>query len=268
MMSEPRRSTLRINHWVRLAVVAVAAVGAAEARQEAPLWERIQDLIAANDGERVGEVMSAEGSPEVVAQRYEFVVRFLYDSGNDLPAVIHVAQTGIDFALDEAAAAERRQDSETAAQFRRAAKALAYNLASYTWPGWDEPGINVRTQDLEAGFAAARLNFRLAEDLAVGPEPMANAYFMLGAHALAAFDYDAASDYFSRFGEVARSADLRELTILAEGYRVITDAAAGSGNPGSYMLEPVRAQFRESLQSGAEFWIEQLDTAWGIFVTG
>ena len=75
MMSAPRRSTPRINHWIRLAVVAVAALGAAEARQEAPLWERIQDLIAANDGERVGEVMSAEGSPEVVAQRYEFVVR-------------------------------------------------------------------------------------------------------------------------------------------------------------------------------------------------
>ena len=268
MMSEPRRSTPRINHWVRLAVVAVAALGAAEARQEAPLWERIQDLIAANDGERVGEVMSAEGSPEVVAQRYEFVVRSLYYPGNDLPAVIHVAQTGIDFALGEAAAAERRQDGEAAAQFRRAAKGLAYNLASSTWPGWDEPGINIRTQDLEAGFAAARLNFRLAEELAVGPEPMANAYFMLGAHALAAFDYDAASDYFSRFGEIARSADLRELTILAEGYRVITDAAAGSGNPGSYMLEPVRAQFRETLESGANFWIDQLDTAWRIFVTG
>ena len=60
---------------------------------------------------------------------------------------------------------------------------------------------------------------------------MANAYFMLGAHALAAFDYDAASDYFNRFGEIARSSDLRELTILAEGYRVITDAAGRQREP-------------------------------------
>ena len=162
----------------------------------------------------------------------------------------------------------RRQDPETAARFSGHAKALAYDLASYTWPGWDEPGIGIRTRDLEAGFAAARLNLQLAEALEVGSEPMANVFFILASHALAANDYAAAADYFEEFGEIARNAGLMALSLLAEGYGVITGAAAGSGNPGSYMLEPVRQKFREALGTEADFWIDHLDTAWGVFVTG
>ncbi len=249
-------------------IVGVTAIDAAAAQEDAPLWERVQVRIEAGDTDGAAELLSAGGDPEAADRRYHSVVRSLYDSGKDLPAIVLVAQRGIEFSLARAAAAERRPDAEAAARFRGHAKALAYNLASHTWPGWDEPGIGIRTVDLEAGFAAARLNFQLAEALEAGPEPMANAYFILGGHALAANDYAAAADYFQKFGEIARNAGLTALALLAEGYGVITAAAAGSGNPGSYMLEPVRQKFRETLGAEADSWIDQLDTAWGVFVTG
>lgn len=268
-MISVRSGPMRVVHaLIPALVVGVTAIGAAAAQEEAPLWERVQVRIEAGDTDGAAELLSAAGDPEAAASRYHSVVRSLYFSAKDLPAVVLVAQWGIEFGLARAAEAERRQDPETAARFRGQTKALAYDLASHTWTGWDEPGIGIRTADLEAGFAAARLNLQLAEALKAGPEPMANAYFILGGHALAANDYAAAADYFEEFGEIARNAGLTALDLLAEGYGVITGAAAGSGNPGSYMLEPVRRKFRDALGAEAEFWIDQLDTAWGIFVTG
>lgn len=232
------------------------------------LWERVQTLIAAGEENRVVEWISDASGPEAVADNYHSVVRSLYYSAKDLPAVVLVAQEGIDYDFAQVVQAERRGDSEAAAYFRGRAKELAYDLASFTWPGWNEPGIDVRTSDLEAGFEAARLNFRLAEELERGPEAMANAHFILGGHALAAGDYGAAEDQFRRFKEVARQGGLEEMVILADGYAIITDAAARSGNPGTYLLEPVRMRFREAQEAESDFWIEQLETAWSVFVTG
>lgn len=251
-----------------LAAAAATISGAQAQNSEVPLWQRVQALIATGEFDRAVEAISAGSDPEVVAERYESVVRSLYYTGRDLPAVVRIAENGIEFDLAEAAAAERRRDTADATLFRGRAKAVAYNLASFTWPGWDEPGIGIRTRDLEAGLAAARLNLRLGEELERGPEPMANAYFILAGHELAASRYEAAAEHFREFGEIARSADLEALVLLAEGYEVITRAAAGSGTPGSYMLEPVRERLREALDSDAAFWIDQLDTAWRIFVTG
>lgn len=249
-------------------ILAVTANGALAAQENPPLWERVRTLIEAGDADRARAMLSAGDDPVTAARRYDSVVRSLYDPGQDLPAVVRVAQDGIEFCLARATEAEARRDAGAAVRFRGLAKTLAYNLASYTWPGWDAPGIGIRTRDLQAGHAAARLNLELAQALEVGSEPMANAYFMLGAHSLAANDYTAAADHFRRFGEIARRAGLTALALAAEGYGVITGAAAGSGNPGTYMLEPTRERLREALASDADFWIDQLDTAWSIFVTG
>jgi hypothetical protein len=237
--------------------------------QDAPLlWQQVQAAIQSDQNDRIHDLLSEGAGPQQTAERYESVARSLYQTARDLPAVVLVARSGIAFNLSVAGEAAGRGDVATARLFQGSAKALAYNLASYTWPGWDEPGIGIRTADLDAGFEAARLNLRLAEQLGPGPEPMANGWFILAGHALAAGDYPAAREYFAEFERIAENADLRELDLLADGYRIIVDAAAGTGNPGTYMLEPVREQFREMLDSDADFWIDQLDTAWAIFVTG
>jgi hypothetical protein len=257
-----------MTHVLELLAGVLAVMTPVPAQESPELWERVETLFDAGEEYRVVELMADAPDPSEVAANYSSVVRSLYYSGKNLPAVVFVAGKGIDFGLSHAVAAERRGDTETARRFRGRVKELAYNLASFTWPGWDEPGIDIRTSDLAAGFAAARLNLRLAEELDRGPEPMANAYFILGAHSLAAPDYDAAAAHFLRFGEIAREAGLEELALLADGYGLITDAASRSGNPGGYVLEPIRERFREVLDDGAGFWIDQLDTAWNVFVTG
>lgn len=252
-----------------MALLAVAAFRA-EVRAQEPeeFWKEIEELFQEGDEFRIVERMADAADPETAGERYATVVVSLYYSGRNLPAVVFLAGKGIDFNLAHAVRMENEGNPEAARRFRGLAKALAYDLASFTWPGWDESGIAIRTADLETGLRAAQLNLRLAEELERGPGPMANAYFILGGHALAAGDYGAAEEFFGRFGQVAADANLRDLMILAEGYAVITSAASESGNPGDYVLEPVRERFRDLLDEGAEFWIEQLETAWNVFVTG
>lgn len=252
-----------------LVTVAVAVVAEAQVRSpDPPSWQQVQSLAVSADTDGIRMLMAGAGGPEDVARRYFDVAHMLYRSGRDLQSFVRIARMGIEYDLAEADSAERGGDHPRADLFRLFAKQLAYDLASFTWTGWDEPGIRIGTADLEAGADAARLNLRLAEELERGPEPMANAYFILGAHALARSDYDEAGRYFETFGAIARSAELEAMAIAADGYGVITREAAGSGNPGTYVLEPVRQRLRDLPASDPEFWIDQLDTAWTVFVTG
>jgi hypothetical protein len=129
--------------------------------------------------------MAREGEPAVVAALYSSAVTSLYRA-DDLRSVVVVAQKGIDYCLMQASEAGKRKDKTLEELLRGLAKTIAYNLGSYTWPGWDEPGIKIQPEDLVLGFQAAKLNLRLGEDLARGAEPMSRAHWLVGAHALAA----------------------------------------------------------------------------------
>lgn len=77
-----------------------------------------------------------------------------------------------------------------------------YNLASFAWTGWDEPGITVDPQSLAAGAAAARRCLALRTDPAHGHVAFgyttSMAHWVVGAHALSAGDYATAHEQFAR----------------------------------------------------------------------
>src|SRR5690348_6291645 len=77
------------------------------------------------------------------------VMRELYWKRKDLPASVLFACAGMSLGFAWAA---RTSDPALADQLRGIVKGLAYDIASFTWPGWDEPGIVVTASDLRAGM--------------------------------------------------------------------------------------------------------------------
>ena len=65
---------------------------------------------------------------------------------------------------------------------------LGYDLASMTWPGWDEEGIDIMEDHRAAGLAAAEMIVRLGDEHQIDVEVRHNNYWLLGAHRLAADD--------------------------------------------------------------------------------
>jgi len=118
----------------------------------------------------VGEVARLAGlsDPEAAAAGYRQAVRDAYWEAKDLGAVTSYASAGYAHCLSAAVAAEE----EAAHRLRSEAKALMYDLASFTWPGWGEPGVEVLERDLRIGFDAAITNLRLARDLDKGDLPL------------------------------------------------------------------------------------------------
>ena len=112
--------------------------------------------------------LAGETDPEVGAAGYRQAVRDAYWEAKDLGAVTSYASAGYAHCLSAAVAAEE----EAAHRLRSEAKALMYDLASFTWPGWGEPGVEVLERDLRIGFDAAITNLRLARDLDKGDLPL------------------------------------------------------------------------------------------------
>lgn len=88
------------------------------------------------------------------------------------------------------ATAARRAGSEDehSAAFGERVIGLGYDLASMTWPGWDEEGIVVTDELRQVDLAAARLIVSVADRKAAPAEGRHNNYWILGAHLLASGD--------------------------------------------------------------------------------
>jgi hypothetical protein len=144
------------------------------------------------------------------------LARTAYWELEDLPAAIAHSQSAITQAFAEA---DRTPDPDLALKLRGLAKAAAYNLASFTWPGWNEPNITITPADQAVGREAAEINLHLAQTLNRPPGPLASAYWLFGAHELAAANYRIALNAFAEYRSVAPTDDHRH---LADGYTAIT----------------------------------------------
>src|SRR4051794_31454663 len=109
--------------------------------------------VASEDTYTAIEQLAAMRDPPAAAQCYADAVVDAYWKRKDLPTVVAVARAGIQFTLTTALFTAAPDQVE---KLRSTAKAIAYNLASFTWPGWDEAGIVCTPADLAAGFDAAK----------------------------------------------------------------------------------------------------------------
>ena len=203
------------------------------------------------------EYLSHQADPLTVADTFNQLVLHLYWEVKRLPQVISLARAGIQYALAQAAA---EYDPEQAAELKRKARAIAYNLASCTWPGWAEPDITLTPADMAVGLDAARAALRLATELGEGDMRLSRANWMIGAHQLAAGQLEAARAAFELAAIYAEAADLAADLLLARGFTALMDVLAGD-DPAA--LEAIEAKF-QTIEDGTDF-VQQIETARRVF---
>ena len=199
--------------------------------------------------------------PLEIVRAYDEVARHLYWQEKDLRGAVSFScaciQAGVALALGA-------KDAETIYELRSKAKAMAFNLASFVWPGWDEPGIEIEPGDLKLGLDAAKTNLRLAAKLDKGDLPLARAHWMVGATQMALNDQAAARQSFIESAEYARKAGENGEALLSDGYAALAGILQ-SPDEAAYQtdLETVKQHLAEE-EHGADF-ITQLDTAAKVF---
>lgn len=250
-----------------LTVAAASAVqpGGVEMQSEKLLPE-VRETLRRADSYAAVELIERQGEPSRLAELYPQLVMDLYWKAKDVPATLAVARAGIQYCLTKAR--EAGLDAKAAERFRGSAKSIAYNLASFTWPGWAEPGITLSPADVAAGFEAARLNLRLAVELKRGPGPLAAAHWMVGAHQLAAGRHAEAIEAFSRQEAMAREAKDRPNELLAQGFAGLTRLAGNlDAEAGARSLKEAQAKLLGEKVEDGQFFVDQLETARRVFLS-
>src|SRR4051794_7837506 len=83
-------------------------------------------------------LMECDDEREVM-EAFNVLVMDAYWEHKDIEGVILLAQTGIAFSLERAESPGDEDQNEEREQAWKSVKVLTYNLASFCWPGWDEP---------------------------------------------------------------------------------------------------------------------------------
>ncbi len=214
--------------------------------------EEVLRLIHSGRTDAAVQSVQRDAVPREVARRFDGLVRELYWERKDLPAAIAVGQGGIGYCL------ARWQESTDAPErdfFGTQAKVIAFNVASFAWPGWDEPGVRPTASEVAAGLDAAKLNLRLAEELNKPAERVQDARWLLGAHLLAVGDAAAALEEFQQSSPGTRP--------LYAGYVLLAEIMLGSADAKQnfdQLLATMRGEDDEESRSHAS----QLGTAYRV----
>jgi hypothetical protein len=227
----------------------------------------IQSILKSGDSFAAMEHIQGRGTPLEIASRYASLVLDHYWKAHDLPAVITIGRAGILYCLTQSIASDTRPESVE--KLRSIAKSIAYNVGSFAWPGWEEPGINPSADDLAAGRDCARLNLRLAIELKKPPKPLSMAHWLIGAYALAFHEFELAEKEFLRAQDVLPANDpaAKELEPCNLGYLAVarlckrpTDVAAEAS------FENITGQLKTRKDEDAQVYLTQLLAARRLFV--
>ncbi|KPK68457.1 hypothetical protein AMJ82_08165 [candidate division TA06 bacterium SM23_40] len=231
----------------------------------AELLTDVRTLLREGDSYEAIELIHKVGEPAAVADSYLELVKHLYWKERALPEVVTIARAGIQYCLTRAQDVPEGE-SELAATLRGTAKALAYNLASFTWPGWEEEGIVITPPDLMVGLDAAKLNLRLARELGREPSVLSAAHWALGAQYVAAGKYDEAMNAFSTAEQKAREAEDDASVFMNLGYLGIARILEGSGRKeGEKQLKEAVEGLKKLNTEDSRFFADQLKSVLGVF---
>jgi len=169
------------------------------------MFEEAVEVWARSGAGAAVDFLNGQEDQLVTAETYHKLMKHLYWQESNVPDMVIVGQAGIDYALAAANAGDD-SDPEMAYNLRSWAKSMAYDLASFTWRGWDEPGMVLTAADEALGLQAAQLNLQLAADLDKGPLRISRAHWVLGAQQLSAGQLAQAQDSFRAGARFAASA--------------------------------------------------------------
>ena len=163
--------------------------------------------------------------PFSIASSFNDVIKRLYWEEKDLPNTIAMGRAGIQYGL--AAAAEVDEvNPEAAKEILLKVRALAFNVASYAWPGWDEEGFDPNETDVSFGYDAAKLLVRMCDEMDAEPIKFCRSWWMLGGYQLAVGKSDRAEQSFNLSAEYAVKAGAKSEDLLAQAFAILAKASA------------------------------------------
>lgn len=207
------------------------------------------------------DYLDSDGFPTPAAriEEYHELMKHAYWQIKDLPVTIKIGQVGAAIG-DALAESYPKQYYEIMSQV----KAIQYDLASFTWPGWDEPDFSISAEQVRLGLQAAERNLQLAIDLKKPPLPRSRAYWMLAAQEIAARQYAQAKEHFAQAEQAARETDSAADQLLSRGFIQVAGLLA---DPDDQALVESLNEVKASLQGEehGEFFIQQMDDALRVF---
>lgn len=170
---------------------------------------------------------------------------------------VPVARLQLHYALSRIEQTDE-DNAEKLNRLRQFARGRAYNIAAFTWPGWDDMGtISLESQEL--GLSAARVALDLASQ---ANDVTFNALWINGAHELNARNYDAAIKYFESTRDTAEEEDGR---CMAVGWIELSKYLRGPSAEKLTSLETAIKVLRETSQENGEFFAKQIETALNVY---
>jgi hypothetical protein len=224
----------------------------------------VKSLLDSADSYQAIGYIDNLGTPDTVAGIYSQLVLDFYWKEKNLPDVITIARAGLQYCLTKADEL-KSSAPELARELKKKARVISYNLASFTWPGWDEKGIPIGHSDIQIGLDAARLNLRLVKELNEGEDKLAVAYWALGAQLMADQKYSEANAAFAQSKAHARFAGDRMNELLADGYIAINRIITGDED-GNKLLGNAIEELKGMHNEDADFFVEQFNTALNVFI--
>lgn len=223
------------------------------------MFNQSLSLLSQSDTFAVIEFLDQQDDQLQVAKTYSELVKHLYWKEKNVPDMVALARAGIQYALAAGSAVFRR-DLALTLLLRSEAKTIAYNLASFTWIGWDEPGITLSETDQCYGLEAARMNLRLAFELDKGDMRISRAYWMEGAQLISAQELEKAKFSFQNATAYAVRAGEKGDELIACGFELLVTLLQ---NPQDLNAEQTLENIKDQLLQleHGQMYIDQIDTA-------
>ncbi|MHC4859225.1 MAG: hypothetical protein ACYTDY_03935 [Planctomycetota bacterium] len=240
---------------IPVALLLVVATALGQEKEDPALAEALAKAKALEAEDAVDHLNGLEDA-DLAARVYLHLARHHYWKEKDIDDVVTVARGGIKFCLERAEKAE----GDEAARWKASAKSLAYDLGSFTWPGWGVEGMEILPKHLVAGRKAAKLNLALAIELEKGPDKMSYALWLVGAHHLAEGEYTAALKRFKEAKEKAVEAKEAAGATMCDGYAAMALILGGSRRAeGRERLDAAVKALREDGSEDALYYAKQLE---------
>ena len=221
------------------------------------IFDTVQTLAVEKDLYAASEFVLGLWEETEVAKVFEDLMLDCYWKAKSVAQVIHFANAGIHYCL--AQACERDEGDDSARELRFAAKRLATNAASFTWIGWDEPGIEISPEQMRHGIAFARYAVRQLHDLDPTDAQLAFTHWYLGAHLMAEGSYAEALAVFEAARDHSASDDRNpDNRTMAEGYVGLTKILSGDNETGESEFDASIAALESRDNEDAAFYAKQL----------
>ena len=196
------------------------------------IYDTVQSLAVEKDLYAASEFVLGLPDESDVVQAFVDLVLDCYWKAKSAEQVIHFANAGIHYCLDSASGHDGINDNIARAR-RFAAKRMATNAASFTWIGWNEPGVKISPDQMRQGLDFARYSVRLLQELDPTDAQLAFTYWFLGAHLIAEGSYDEALKVFAKTKEFSDSEGGNpDYQTMLEGYIGLTKILSGDDDPG------------------------------------